>query len=103
MKIIFLDGEKIGSPRDMYGAVREALGTDGLIGENLDALYDVLSTVGEEIGIIIVNTERLRGVPGIKWRGLLRMLEDLTAENEKITVLVDPFGTDPFVEGFSDE
>ena len=36
----------------------------------------------------------MRSVPGVRWHGIVRMLEDLTDERENIRVLIDPFETD---------
>ncbi len=94
MKIIYIDGEKLKNKDGLYDAVRDALPDAELYGNNLDALFDALSVRTEEIGIILVNTEALRSLPGVKWHGLVRMFEDLTDERDNIRVLIDPFETD---------
>ena len=103
MKIVYIDGEKISSKKDFFRAWREGLGTDALIGDNLDALFDVLSVRTEPLGVVIVNTEALRAVRGIRWDGLVRLLEDVTDERPEITVLIDPFCTDPLLDDIIDE
>ena len=97
MKIILIDGERIKNSAEMYAAVREVLPEGYLIGDNLDALYDALTSVAEPTGIILVNTEALRSAPGVRWHGLVRALEDATDENGYLSVLIDPFGTDPSI------
>ncbi len=94
MKIIYIDGEKLNRAEEIYGAFRDALPEAELYGNNLDALYDALSVLREEIGIILVNTDAIRSTPGVRWHGLVRMLEDLTDERDNIRVLIDPFETD---------
>ena len=94
MKIIYIDGEKLESADGFYGAFRDALPEAELYGNNLDALYDALSVLRGDIGIIMVNTDAIRSIPGVRWHGLVRMLEDLTDERDNIRVLIDPFETD---------
>ena len=94
MKIVYIDGEKLESAAGIYDAIRETLPEAELYGDNLDALYDALSVLRENIGIILVNTEAIRCTPGVRWHGLVRMLEDLTDERDNIRVLIDPFETD---------
>ncbi len=100
MKVIFIDGEKLNRAEELYDAVRGALPDAELYGNNLDALYDALSVVTENVGIILVNTDSLRSVPGIRWHGLVRMLEDLTDGRDNIRVLIDPFETDDALMDF---
>ncbi|MBR3423947.1 MAG: barstar family protein [Clostridia bacterium] len=94
MKIIYIDGEKLKDVGEIYDAVRDALPEAELYGNNLDALYDALSVLTEQIGIILVNTDSIRSTPGVKWHGLIRILEDLTDERDNIRALIDPFETD---------
>ena len=92
MKIVLLDGDRIGNSRDMHRAFSEALGFPEWYGSNLDALHDMLSERSEEIGVILVNTDRLSENLGWRWEMLLRMLVELKRENERFHVTLDPFG-----------
>ena len=67
-----------------------------------DALYDELSTPGEEIGIIAVNTEKLRENLGVRWERFLDLLTRVSDENDRVRALIDPFETDPLF-GIEDE
>ena len=94
MKIILIDGEKTEKKEDLFDTVRAELPGGVLTGNNLDALYDALTAVCEPTGVIVANADALRFVPGLRRHALLRLLEDAANENENLSVLIDPFGTD---------
>ena len=102
MKVVFLDGEKIASMDALHAVFAAALDLPEYYGNNLDALYDALSTCFEEIGIIAVNTDRLREALGVRWDRFLDLLSRITGENENVRALIDPFETDPML-GIDDE
>lgn len=102
MKIVLLDGNVIREAADLHGAFRRSLDLPDYYGNNLDALYDELSTPGEEIGIIAVNTEKLRENLGVRWERFLDLLTRVSEENDRVRALIDPFETDPLF-GIEDE
>ena len=80
MKIVLLDGEKIKSSADMHRAFKKALHFPDWYGNNLDALNDMLTEATDEIGVILVNTDKLAESLGWRWEMLLRLLVDLKRE-----------------------
>lgn len=102
MKIVLLDGNEIKEAKDLHEKFRQSLDLPEYYGNNLDALYDVLSTNYDEIGIIAVNTDKLRDTLGERWDRFLGLLSRVAEENEGVKALIDPFETDPML-GIDDE
>ena len=90
MKIVLLDGEKIKSSADMHRAFKKALNFPDWYGNNLDALNDMLTETTEEIGVILVNTEKLSENLGWRWDMLLRLRVDLKREKPNFRVAFEP-------------
>lgn len=86
VKHILLIGDCIDSKEALFDFFREKLGKDNLIGSNLDALYDILSTVHEETVIEIINEYHLEKVLGKTYEGLISVLLDAENENSNITI-----------------
>ena len=92
MKIVLLDGEKIRAKADVHAAFAEALSFPEYYGNNLDALHDMLTERGDEIGVIAVNAKMLSENLGKWWNSLIRLLSDVKEERDGFYVCVDPFG-----------
>lgn len=90
MKIVLLDGEKITNSADMHRAFKEALGFPEWYGNNLDALNDMLTESTEDIGVILVNTDKLSDALGWRWEMVLRLLVDLKREKPNFSVSFEP-------------
>ncbi len=91
MKVVLLDGNRIKNSDDLHAAFAEALDLPDYYGRNLDALYDVLTETTEEIGVILVNNEKLADALGARWTGLLRLLVDVRRLRRGFHVSLDPF------------
>ena len=89
MKFVLLDGKEIRSTAAMHRAFAEALEFPEWYGNNLDALYDMLTERSEEITIALVHTKKLKKALGARWEPFLAMLEDLKGEKPKIHVLIE--------------
>ena len=94
MRVILVDGMKIGDMTDIHSLFSSALSFGGNYGGNLDALYDLLSESAEEIGVITVNTDELKKKTGKRYNAFIRLLKDVERENESFYFCPDPFGTD---------
>lgn len=55
MKKIVIDGDKIDSRETLFAVVKEQLQAEDFIGNNLDALHDVLSEFGEPVELEVKN------------------------------------------------
>ncbi len=89
MKICVLDGEKITDKEALHSTLAECLGFPDWYGRNLDALYDCLTGMGENVEIRLRQTAALKQNLGGYAENLLRMLRDAAEENEKILVSIN--------------
>ena len=88
MKTIIIDGNELISMSEIHEIFAAELDFPDWYGKNLDALYDCLGDVTEELEIIFENTAELEENLGISFRKLLRLLEDVSSENDYISVEV---------------
>ena len=86
MKTVILDGNEIISMSDIHNLFAGELDFPQWYGKNLDALYDCLSDVTEEVEITIENSAELMENLGISFERLCALLNDVSEENEKISV-----------------
>ena len=92
MKVVLLDGNRIKTAEDLHRTFREALGFPEWYGNNLDALYDMLTETQEEVGVILVNNTQLADALGERWTALLRLLVNVRRLRRGFRVSFDPFG-----------
>ena len=86
MKTIILDGNEIISMSDIHNIFAEELDFPEYYGKNLDALYDCLSDVTEEVEITIENSAELTENLGISYERLCCLLNDVSEENDNVSV-----------------
>ncbi len=87
MIAVTLDGEEITDKQQLHKIFRDGLNLPDYYGENLDALYDVLSTCSEKIEITILNEEQLCSNIPFYGKRLLSMLRIAAEENEPYIIL----------------
>lgn len=86
MKTIIIDGNEIISMSEIHDLFVEELDFPEWYGKNLDALYDCLGDMTEEVEIIFENVPELEENLGISFKKLCRLLEDVSSENDYISV-----------------
>jgi len=83
MKII-LNGEKMKTKDIAHKYIKDKLDLTEYYGENLDALWDILSTYNEEIEIELICKERLIEYLGEYGEAIIEVFQDVEEENLRI-------------------
>ena len=83
---IIIDGSRIGSREELFDALRMQLGEDRLIGSNLDALHDALTSITCHTVIEIRGGQKLEEALGDYWKRLMWLLNDCLDENRDLTL-----------------
>ncbi|MBR4659404.1 MAG: barstar family protein [Clostridia bacterium] len=86
---IQIDGKAFFSRQDTHRALRNALGKDNYQGSNLDALHDCLTCIFTPTEIVIKNWSYAARYLGEYADMLWHVLDDSTAENPNITVVIE--------------
>ena len=84
MNRLIIDGNTIRSKENFFDAMRTQLGEDRLIGSNLDALYDVLTSITCHTVIEIINRPQLEESLGDYWQKIFWVLSDCLEENRDL-------------------
>lgn len=89
MKICVLDGEKIKDKKQLHDVLAEALNLPAWYGRNLDALYDCLTDIREELQIQLLQVPVLEKNLGRYAELLLKVLCAASRENNAIHIKTD--------------
>jgi len=87
-KRVTLSGNKMTSREVLHTYLAKKLAFPAYYGKNLDALHDCLCERSTPLHITVTYTERLKEHLGNYGETLLQMLQDVTEENEFITLSV---------------
>lgn len=60
MKIVELDGSKMDSIQNTHMHLKESMELPEHYGENLDAMYDVMSDISENTFVFVLNSQQMR-------------------------------------------
>ena len=77
MKVFTIDCAGIHAPRDLHQAIAREMGFPDWYGNNLDALHDVLTAIGEDTALNLLHFDAL---PPFSSR-FRRVMEDAAEEN----------------------
>jgi ribonuclease inhibitor len=88
MRIITLDGQKMTSMETSHIYIASELNLPDYYGRNLDALWDILSSISEPIQVTIINRKQLDGYLGEYAQSLLNVFLEAELVNEKFSVKV---------------
>lgn len=81
---VILDGSSMKNREMLHIYLKERLKTPEYYGENLDALWDILSTYSEPIEIELKNEENLIENLGSYGQSIIRVFKDAEEENKNI-------------------
>lgn len=84
MKMVTLNGERMTSIKATHGYLRRKLNFPEYYGGNLDALWDILSTISNPVKIKLINNDKLKENLGDYAHSLLKVFLDAVVENENI-------------------
>ena len=88
-KKIVIDGSLITTKEEFYDFMRLSLGSDLLIGSNLDALHDALTTVSYSAEFIVEGRDLLEHNLGSFWEKVCEVFNDALDENYNISLSFD--------------
>lgn len=86
---ILLDGKEILDKKILFLKLKEQIDSTEFYGDNLDALWDVLSTINEGIKIIILNKKDLKIHLGEYAELLIELFHGLKDVNEDVCIKVE--------------
>ena len=81
---ILLDGNKIHNKKELFESLKNQINSDEFLGNNLDALWDILSTNKDKVVINIINIGQLR----LHLREYTKPMLDLFKQLENAEVFV---------------
>lgn len=84
MKKIILDGKLMISNKAAHKHIKEQLDFPDYYGENLDALWDLLSTTNTPVSIYLINDEEMIRNLGEYGNMLIGVFLDASYENDNI-------------------
>ena len=84
---ITLDAARFTDRKALYEALREAIPHDGAFGESLDALHDVLTSIGRQTELRIVHFDKAEQALGDYAERLALVLAASASQNRRLTVV----------------
>jgi ribonuclease inhibitor len=85
MKNIILDGNKMTSIKQTHKYIKEQFNFPSYYGENLDALWDLLSTISSQTDIELINLNILNENLNEYAENLLDIFYEVSEENNKLS------------------
>lgn len=86
MKIIILNGRKMLDKEVSHKYLKKKLMLPDYYGENLDALWDILSTLTESIKIKVVNIDDIYKNLGPYGEEIINLFKDVVEENHNVNL-----------------
>lgn len=86
MRKAILNGKRMISREVAHAYLKRKLGFPGYYGRNLDALWDLLTTIHEPVEIRIFNRDSILLKMGEYGERLLSTIDEAAEENPRITV-----------------
>lgn len=83
---LVLDGKLITNKQDLFISLKIQINSSEFYGNNLDALWDVLSSIKETINIKMLNFQDLRANLGAYTDSLIQLFVDLKEVNPEINL-----------------
>ena len=84
MRQVIIDGTKIQGKDTVHSYLKEQLNLQAYYGNNLDALWDALTTHDEPLEIEFIHHEQMMVQLGNDGKAVLQVFEEAAEENRKI-------------------
>ncbi|GGA91382.1 barstar family protein [Ornithinibacillus halotolerans] len=84
MTLVTLDGKTMQKKEDVHAYLKSKLNLPEYYGNNLDALWDVLSTLDDSMEIHFIHSKQMLECLGNYGTALLKVFEDAANENSNI-------------------
>lgn len=88
MREALLDGKKMNTKEAVHLHIKEKLQSPEYHGNNLDALWDVISSYSNPIEISLNNKDKLIENLGKYGRSLIKVFQDADKENSNISFII---------------
>lgn len=85
MRVVRLDGAAMTTVDKVHATLQKEMGFPDYYGNNLDALWDMLSEESEEVHIILEREEAMKKLLGAYVEELIRVFREAETENEYLT------------------
>lgn len=85
MRIVELDGSKMNSIQNTHIYLKESMELPEYYGENLDAMYDVMSDISENTFVFVLNSKQMRDSLGDYSVRMEQVWEDLEQSNKHLS------------------
>ena len=86
IQTILIDGSLITSREEFFEAVRSQRPPGLVMGSNLDALHDALTTISSFTTLRVLGAEILESNLGRDWQRILRVINDSLDENYNLSL-----------------
>lgn len=88
MKITILNGTKMTKKKETHEYIKKKLEFPDYYGENLDSLWDILTTISEPLVIVLLNSELIYSNLEEYGRSLVSVFAEAMGENPNIELRI---------------
>lgn len=99
MKYVLLDGSKMTSKETVHAYLASTMSFPDYYGNNLDALWDVLTTISEPVDITLINKKELMDHLNEYANALLALMQEASTVNDKVIFNIIDFDNQDDTEG----
>jgi len=87
MRVAVINGTRLANMEQVHGCLKEQLRFPDHYGNNLDALYDLLSTEDRKTLVLVFDSKRMIRQLGNKGEKLVETFQDVALANQRIRIV----------------